>query len=32
MVRDSKNPRGPILNVPLAGLLATIKTGRISKQ
>ena len=31
MVRDSKNPRGPILAVPLAGLLAT-RQGRTRPQ
>jgi hypothetical protein len=32
MLRDSKKPQGPILAVPVAGLLATVKTGRIGKR
>lgn len=31
MVRDSKDPHGPILAVPLPALLATVKTGRIRR-
>jgi hypothetical protein len=29
-VRDSKNPAGPALAVPLDGLLAAVKAGRIA--
>lgn len=28
-VRDSKNPAGPVLSLPLGGLLAAVKTGAI---
>lgn len=28
-VRDSKNPGGPMLDVDLAGLLASVKAGRL---
>jgi Domain of unknown function (DUF397) len=31
VVRDSKNPTGPALNVDLAGLLNTIKADRLSR-
>jgi hypothetical protein len=31
MVRDSKDPHGPILAVPLPALLATVKAGRIRR-
>jgi hypothetical protein len=31
MVRDSKNPNGPILAVPLTGLLATVKAGHVHR-
>ena len=31
LVRDSKDPRGPILAVPLPALLTIIKTGHIRR-
>lgn len=31
MVRDSKAPAGPLLGVPLAGLLAAVKGGRLDR-
>jgi hypothetical protein len=30
-VRDSKNPTGPVLPVGLAGLLASVKSGRFDR-
>lgn len=30
-VRDSKNPHGPILALPFAGLIAAVKTGQITR-
>jgi len=30
-VRDSKCPGGPTLNVPVAGLLATVKAGELDR-
>jgi hypothetical protein len=30
-VRDSKNRTGPVLHADLAGLVATIKTGRLDR-
>ena len=31
LIRDSKNPTGPILTVNLTGFLATIRTGRLDR-
>ena len=30
-VRDSKNPSGPALTVPMAGIVAEIKTGHLAR-
>ena len=30
-VRDSKNPSGPALTVPMAGIVAKIKTGHLDR-
>jgi hypothetical protein len=30
-IRDTKNPNSPTLNVPVTGLLATVKAGHLSR-
>ena len=30
-VRDSKNPGGPVLSVPMSALLATVKDGKLGR-
>lgn len=30
-VRDSKNPAGPVLRLPLSGLLAAVKAGSLPR-
>lgn len=30
-IRDSKNPAGPVLGLPWAGLVAAVKTGQITR-